>query len=74
MEGYGRVGLWGRVMVEAGGKRGAQQSMLRRYNEQEGSEPGIGHVGFESGELDAARSFLSMSLTSYPSDAFSMGI
>jgi hypothetical protein len=50
-----------------------EQSLAANPNNAHGAH-GLAHVCYESGELDAARSFLTNWLTTYPREAFSMGI
>jgi hypothetical protein len=50
-----------------------EQSLAANPNNAHGAH-GFANVCYESGELDAARNFLSTWLTAYPRDGFSMGI
>ena len=50
-----------------------EQSLAMNPNNAHGAH-GFAHVCYESGELDAARTFLSRWLAAYPRKAFSMGI
>ena len=50
-----------------------EQSLTANPNNAHGAH-GFAHACYESGELDAARTFLSTWLTAYPAKAFSMAI